>query len=313
MVAASERSVLVTVFDLHPDEVQELGGGEILYAKAHEHRARLGRFAPEQERQSCSFERIYFSRGGDIKIYNERKALGRLIIPRVLEAVNYEIENTVFSFIPNTAETSFLGMMKGLEDELNKIKIKQIMELGPDPQEKDVKRILSVRMRMEKSADKDVKMRTFIADDSSRDEMVSHVYDVTRGIIENEVDNLVCIDDSIVRGTTLKKSILHMLARLRPKKVVIVSSAPQIRYPDCYGIDMANIGKLIAFQAAIALLKERGMTSVIDGVYQSIQGMKSNGGIKKTNMVREIYAPFSAEEISAKIAELLCPEDFKPE
>ncbi len=312
-VAASERAAISVVFDLMPHEIKELTPAHMLHIKANSNEVKVASYAKPAPRKSCSFERIYFSRGSDIKIYNERKQLGRLIIPQILEKVDHDIENTVFSFIPNTAESSFLGMMKGLEDYLNEAKIEQILALGNNPSEEALRKIMNVRPRMEKSVSKDVKMRTFIADDSTRDDLVSHVYDITQGIIRPGVDKLVCIDDSIVRGTTLKRSILHMLARLHPTRVVIVSSAPQIRYPDCYGIDMSNIGKLIAFQAAIALLKDRDMEHVIDNAYQKILRMRQEGSMHEVNVVQEIYAPFTDEDISDKIAELLIPDNFEPE
>jgi amidophosphoribosyltransferase len=313
MVAASERAAISVVFGVDPREILELDPGHILHIKAHSSVVKVDAYCEPQPRLSCSFERIYFSRGSDIKIYHERKRLGQLIVPAVLKKVDYELEDTVFSFIPNTAETAFWGMMEGLETHLNETKIEQIVALGKKPDPEKLRKILSVRPRMEKSVSKDVKMRTFIADDSTRDDMVAHVYDITQGIVRAGKDNLVVIDDSIVRGTTLRKSILHMLARLKPKRIVVVSSAPQIRYPDCYGIDMAKIGDLIAFQAAIALLKERGKGKVIDKVYAKIQELKAEGALTQENVVKDIYDPFTPEEISDKIAQLLLPEDFSTE
>jgi amidophosphoribosyltransferase len=313
MVAASERAAISVVFGIDPGEILELDPGHILHMKGHKSEVKVDRYCEPQPRLSCSFERIYFSRGSDIKIYHERKRLGQLIVPPVLDKVDQELEDTVFSFIPNTAETAFWGMMEGLESHLNEKKIEQITALGKKPDPEKLRKILSVRPRMEKSVSKDVKMRTFIADDSSRDDMVAHVYDITQGIVHAGKDNLVVIDDSIVRGTTLRTSILHMLARLKPKRIVVVSSAPQIRYPDCYGIDMAKIGKLIAFKAAIALLKERGQAHIIDEVYNKIQELKADGKLTQENVVKKIYDPFTPEEISAKIAELLLPEEFAPE
>ncbi|TAE48205.1 MAG: hypothetical protein EAZ89_15600 [Bacteroidetes bacterium] len=225
-------------------------------------------------------------------------------------SIDHDLENTVFDFIPNTAESAFLGMIKGLESHLNDYKVKRIQELGNDINPDDLRRIVELRPRVEKIITKDVKMRTFIADDSSRDEMVAHVYDITYGTLNAGVDTLVCIDDSIVRGTTLKKSILRMLERLGPRKIVIVSSAPQIRYPDCYGIDMSQIEKLVAFQAAIELLRERGMVDTIDKVYRKIVAMRNENAMDKANVVQEIYAPFTEEEISAKITDIVRPEDF---
>lgn len=326
MVAASERAAMVTIFGIAPEEILELDGGHILHVKHHSSEVKVDSFLPKNkktkapvfERKSCSFERIYFSRSSDIKIYQERKALGRVIVPKILESVNQDIENTVFSFIPNTAETAFMGMMEGLEQALNTYKstrIEEIIakELDAVSRKEELDKLLALRPRMEKSVSKDVKMRTFITDDSSRDDLVSHVYDITQGIIHSGQDNLVVIDDSIVRGTTLQKSILHMLARLNPRKVVVVSSAPQIRYPDCYGIDMALIGRLIAFKAAIALLRERGMANVIDDVYHTIKELQAKGELSKENVVKQIYKPFTAEEISAKVADLVRPEGYKPE
>jgi amidophosphoribosyltransferase len=325
MVAASERAAMVTTFGIHPDEILELGGGQVLHVKHHSSEVNVSSYLakedeeiPTYDRKSCSFERIYFSRSSEIKIYQERKELGRVIVPKILDAVEQDIENTVFSFIPNTAETAFFGMMEGLEGKLNEYKSKRIEEIFAqenDPQKRKAQldKLLALRPRMEKSVSKDVKMRTFITDDSSRDDLVSHVYDITQGIIHPGKDNLVVIDDSIVRGTTLQKSILHMLANLNPRKVVVVSSAPQIRYPDCYGIDMALIGKLVAFRAAIALLKEGGRGDLIDKVYEEAKALQAKGQLHTINLVKQIYDPFSAEQISAKIAELVSPDDYKPE
>ncbi|MEZ4686003.1 MAG: amidophosphoribosyltransferase [Bacteroidia bacterium] len=325
MVAASERAAMVTIFGIHPDEILELGGGQVLHVKHHSTEVKVDSYLskingkiPKYDRKSCSFERIYFSRNSDIKIYQERKELGRVIVPKILDAVEQDIENTVFSYIPNTAETAFLGMMEGLEGKLNEYKSARIQEIfanetDPETRKAKLDKLLALRPRMEKSVSKDVKMRTFITDDSSRDDLVSHVYDITQGIIRPGKDNLVVIDDSIVRGTTLQRSILHMLARLNPRKVVVVSSAPQIRYPDCYGIDMAHIGKLIAFRAAIALLRESGRADLIDKVYEEAKTLHANGELHTVNLVKQIYDPFTPEEIAAKIAELVSPEDYSPE
>jgi amidophosphoribosyltransferase len=315
MVAASERAALSVVFDLDPGEILELAPGHLLHTKGNQQEVKVDAFCEAGPRKSCSFERIYFSRGSDIKIYHERKALGRLIVPEVLPKVDYDLRNTVFSFIPNTAESAFMGMMEGLDGYMNQVKKEKILKLAKEGKldEKSVEKVMRIRPRMEKSVSKDVKMRTFIADDSTRDDMVAHVYDITQGIVRAGKDNLVCIDDSIVRGTTLRTSILHMLARLKPRKIVIVSSAPQIRYPDCYGIDMANIGKLVAFKAAIELLKDRGMSNLIDETYRKVKNLLAEGQGHQDNLVKEIYAPFSAEEISEKIAEVLLPDNFKPE
>lgn len=324
MVAASERAAMVTIFDLTPDQIEELPGGHILHVKHQESKIHVDSYVGKKqkaqpvERKSCSFERIYFSRSSDIKIYQERKKLGYYAIPKVLEAINHDIKGTVFSFIPNTAETAFWGLMKGLEDHMNGVKqtkIEALMKenLSTEEFSEKLAAILKIRPRMEKSVSKDVKMRTFITDDNSRDDLVSHVYDITQGILKENEDKLVVVDDSIVRGTTLQTSILHMLARLKPRKVVVVSSAPQIRYPDCYGIDMANIGKLVAFKGAINLLRKRGMESVIDDTYHTIKQMMKDGNLTSHNAVKAIYNPFTPEEISEEICEIVRPEGFEPE
>lgn len=313
-VAASERSAVCTVFDLHPDDIQALEAGTTILIKGDSRKISQKTFTKEVgERASCSFERIYFSRGNDVKIYQERKELGRQVAPKVLKSIEYDYDNTVWGYIPNTAESSFWGMVHAVEERMNEDKIRMIRNLGPEADEEQLRTIINQRARVEKVILKDVKMRTFIADDSSRDDLVAHVYDITRGIIQTEKDNLVCIDDSIVRGTTLRKSILHMLERLRPKRIIIVSSAPQIRYPDCYGIDMSQIDKLVAFQAAIALLKERGMHSLIDEVYQDIRDRLEANTMHEQNVVKRIYAPFSEDEISAKITEIVRPPKMKCE
>jgi len=307
VVVASERAVIQTAMKVGIREVQELKPGHALIVKKN------GDVSEElvrvpQERRSCSFERIYFSRGSDKYIYQERKDLGRLLAPTLLEKVNYDLKKTVFSYIPNTAETAFYGMVEGIRTEVNNRKVDQILALGTNPDPAKLAEIIHTQPRVEKMAIKDVKMRTFIADDDSRDDLVAHVYDVTYGVVENQQDTLVIIDDSIVRGTTLKKSILRILDRLHPKKIIIVSSAPQIRYPDCYGIDMAKLGDFCAFQAAIALLKERGMQSLIDDVYKKCKDQQYLPKEEIVNYVREIYKPFTVEEVSAKIAEMLTPE-----
>ena len=309
-VAASERSAICTVFDLLPNDIAELQPGHALVVKAD------GKITEKSvvkagEKRSCSFERIYFSRGNDVKIYQERKALGKYLVPKVLESIDYDLDNTIFGYIPNTAESAFWGMIEELGVYQNAEKVRQIMALGPNATPEVLERLINTRPRMEKIILKDVKMRTFIADDSSRDDLVAHVYDITRGIVRNHQDTLVLIDDSIVRGTTLRKSILQILARLIPKKIVIVSSAPQIRYPDCYGIDMSQIEKLVAFQAAIALLKERGMEKVIDDVYRKIISMRTEMQMEARNVVKEIYDPFSEDEISAKITDIVRPRDYE--
>jgi amidophosphoribosyltransferase len=261
--------------------------------------------------RQCSFERIYFSRGSDADIYKERQALGNLIVNQVMKAIDNDLCDSVFSFIPNTAEVSFLGMIKGIEDELNERKVKEITALGANPSAEDITKIIQQRTRIEKIAIKDAKLRTFITQDNSRDDLVTHVYDITYGSVRKGVDNLVIIDDSIVRGTTLKQSILRMLDRLNPKKIIVVSSAPQIRYPDCYGIDMAKLGDFIAFEAAISLLKDRNMQSTIDFVYRKCNEQLLLPKEQVKNYVKEIYAPFTDEEISAKIAVLLKPKTVK--
>ena len=269
--------------------------------------------AVPQERRSCSFERIYFSRGSDKTIYLERKELGRELAPQVLEMVDYNLKDTVFSYIPNTAETAFYGMVEGIRSYLVDWRMKQVKALGSNPDAKKLEEILSLEPRVEKIAVKDVKMRTFITADASRDDMVAHVYDVTYGIVKNHVDTLVIIDDSIVRGTTLKRSILKILDRLHPKKIIVVSSAPQIRYPDCYGIDMAKMADFCAFTAAISLLMETGKQSVIDEVYKKCKAQQNIPKEEVVNYVKDIYRPFSDKQISAKIAEMLKPEDSEAE
>jgi amidophosphoribosyltransferase len=263
--------------------------------------------------KKCSFERIYFSRGSDADIYKERKALGRLIVPQVLKTVNYDFDNSVFSFIPNTAEVSFYGLIKGLEEHLNLEKIKQIQALGINPSEEQIAEIIHRRARIEKIAIKDAKLRTFITQDDSRDDLVAHVYDITYGSVRAGNDNLIVIDDSIVRGTTLRQSILKILDRLNPKKIVVVSSAPQIRFPDCYGIDMAKMGDFIAFEAAIQLLKDRKMDQVIQDVYNQCLKQLDLPKEQVRNFVKGIYEPFTDDEISKKIAELLTPQNIQAE
>ncbi|MFT7344208.1 MAG: amidophosphoribosyltransferase [Lentimonas sp.] len=309
-VVASERPVLQTAFNLREEQITELKPGHALIIKKDGHVSETMINTP-LERKSCSFERIYFSRGSDLDIYKERKKLGKLIVPEILKSIDHDLDNSVFSFIPNTAETSFYGMIKGLEDYLNDDKLKSILALGPNPSEEKLKEILFRRARIEKIAIKDAKLRTFITQDDSRDDLVAHVYDITYGSIVRGQDNLVIIDDSIVRGTTLKQSILRILDRLDPKKIVVVSSAPQIRFPDCYGIDMAKMGDFIAFEATIALLKERNMESVIEDVYQKCLAQVDRPKEEIKNFVKEIYKPFRPEEISAKISELLTPRTIK--
>jgi amidophosphoribosyltransferase len=309
-VVASERPVIQTAFNLRYDQIKELQPGHALIVKKNGEVLEELINAPKTPLK-CSFERIYFSRGSDADIYKERKALGRLIVPQVLKAVDYDFDNSVFSFIPNTAEVSFYGLIKGLEEHLNLEKIEQLKNLGSHAKDGEIERIIHRRARIEKIAIKDAKLRTFITQDDSRDDLVAHVYDITYGSVRRGSDNLIVIDDSIVRGTTLKQSILKILDRLGPQKIVVVSSAPQIRYPDCYGIDMAKMGDFIAFEAAIQLLHERGMESVIEDVYKRCLKQLSLPKELVENYVKDIYAPFSSEEISAKIAELLTPPSIQ--
>lgn len=311
-VVASERPVIQTAFNLKKDDIKELTPGHALIIKKSGELSEVKINEPT-ERAACSFERIYFSRGNDYDIYRERKLLGQFLIPQIIESINNELDNAVFSFIPNTAEMSFYGMMKGLEDFLNVEKMEAIKALGSDMTDENLSKILTRKTRFEKIAIKDAKLRTFITQEDARDDMVAHVYDITYGTVERNVDNLVVIDDSIVRGTTLKQSILSILDRLEPKRIVVVSSAPQIRYPDCYGIDMAKMSDFIAFEAAIELLKEKGKGYIIDEVYKKCKEQQLYPKEQIKNYVKEIYEPFTANEISAKIAELLTPVDMKSE
>lgn len=311
-VVASERPVIQTAFNLKTEQINELKPGHALIMKKEGQISEVLINQPKLEAK-CSFERIYFSRGSDKDIYTERKQLGKNIVPQILESIDHDLDNSVFSFIPNTAEVSFYGMIKGLEDHLNQRKIKEIVGLGNNPDPADIERILLQRARIEKIAIKDAKLRTFITQDDSRNDLVAHVYDITYGSVVRGKDNLVVIDDSIVRGTTLKQSILRILDRLDPKKIVIVSSAPQIRYPDCYGIDMAKMGDFIAFEAAIALLKERGMESVIDETYKKCKEQENLPKEQIKNYVQDIYSPFTYEEVSNKISELLTPAGINSE
>ena len=311
VVVASERPVIQTVFNADFDSVKELPPGSAIITKKSGVTS-IDQILAPVERKACSFERIYFSRGSDSEIYRERKLLGKLIVPEVLKTVDFDIKNTVFSFIPNTAETSFLGMIETVDAYLNQRKTKEILKGKRSLSAEKVTQILSVHTRVEKIAIKDVKLRTFITEDSSRDDLVAHVYDVTYGVIKPE-DNLVIIDDSIVRGTTLKKSILNMMDRLSPKRIVVVSSAPQIRYPDCYGIDMANLEGLVAFRAALSLIKDAGKSKLIDSVYAKCKSQQDLKDSKVQNFVKEIYAPFSPEQISDKISELLSVEGINAE
>ncbi|SHM96992.1 amidophosphoribosyltransferase [Polaribacter sp. KT 15] len=309
VVVASERPVIQTVFNIEIDKVQELERGHALIIKKNGKTA-IKQVLEPRENKACSFERIYFSRGSDASIYEERKNLGKLVFPKILKSIDSDISNTVFSYIPNTAETSFYGMTEAAEDLLNQQKTEKILAGGTKLSAQKVTEILSERARFEKIAIKDAKLRTFIADDSSRDDLVEHVYDITYGVVK-PTDNLVIIDDSIVRGTTLKKSIIKILDRLSPKKIVVVSSAPQIRYPDCYGIDMARIDAFIAFKAAIELLKDTNQEDIISEVYKKSKEQQSKADEEIVNYVKEIYAPFTTEEISAKIAQMLKTKDVK--
>ena len=311
VVVASERPVIQTVFNVDFNDVKELDPGHAIITKKSGEVA-IKKILEPLERKACSFERIYFSRGSDAEIYKERKLLGKLIMPKVLESINNDIKNSVFSYIPNTAETSFFGMIETVEEFLNKEKTKAILNGGGKMSAQKVTEILSEHPRIEKIAIKDVKLRTFITEDSSRDDLVAHVYDVTYGVIK-PTDNLVIIDDSIVRGTTLKMSILKMLDRLNPKKIVVVSSAPQIRYPDCYGIDMANLESLIAFRAALELLKDINKYHIVEDVYNKCKAQINFDDSEVQNFVKEIYNSFSNEQISDKIASLLSNETISTE
>jgi amidophosphoribosyltransferase len=312
VVVASERPVIQTVFNLKEHQVKELEPGSALLIPKHGQVSEK-EILPQLTIKKCSFERIYFSRGSDADIYKERKNLGRNIVPQVMDAIQGDIEHTVFSFIPNTAEVSFYGMMKGVEDYHNLEKANAILALGTNPSSESITQIIEGRARIEKIAIKDAKLRTFITQDDSRDDLVTHVYDITYGCIVPHRDNIVVIDDSIVRGTTLKKSILRMLSRLEPKRIVIVSSAPQIRFPDCYGIDMAKMGDFIAFEAAISLLKERNLDHIIEEVYQACLNQLSVPKEEVKNEVKRIYEPFTDQEISDRIAMLLRPAEVKSE
>jgi amidophosphoribosyltransferase len=309
IVAASERAAIRTAFNLEENEVQELMPGNALIVKAD------GSYSLEQviepkERKACSFERIYFSRGSDEKIYRERIMLGHLLSDRVLNAIDHDLKNTIFSFIPNTAETAFFGLIKGAEDYLNKIKIERILSWGKDYDEEKLSEMVNRRIRIEKIAIKDVKLRTFITEDSSRNEMVQHVYDITYGTVRKGIDTLVVIDDSIVRGTTLKESIIRMLSRLEPKKIIVVSSAPQIRYPDCYGIDMSKMGDFIAFRAAVELLHDTGQQNVLEQMLSRCKELQRNNQLHTENVVKQLYKTFTPEDISDKIAQLITASDI---
>jgi amidophosphoribosyltransferase len=314
IVAASERAAIRTAFNLEENEVKELMPGMALIAKADGSYS-IEEIVPAQERKACSFERIYFSRGSDEKIYRERIALGYNLSPIILKTIDYDLKNTIFSFIPNTAETAFYGLIKGAEDYLNEIKKERILSWNKDLPagqagfEMKLSEMINRKIRIEKIAIKDVKLRTFITEDSSRNEMVQHVYDITYGTVKKNEDTLVVIDDSIVRGTTLKESIIRMLNRLKPKKIIVVSSAPQIRYPDCYGIDMSKMGDFIAFKAAVALLKETGKENLLIEILAKCKTLQQENKLHTENLVRLVYKPFTLGEISNKIAQLITPED----
>ncbi|WP_282161877.1 amidophosphoribosyltransferase [Ulvibacterium marinum] len=311
VVVASERPAIQTVFNVSYEDVKELEPGHAIIIKKNGV-SDIKEILEPTERKACSFERIYFSRGSDKEIYQERKELGKKIFPQILTAIDGNIKKTVFSYIPNTAETSFLGMVKEAQNYLNKKKEEQILSIGSKITSEQLHEILEVRPRIEKVAIKDAKLRTFITQDSSRDDLVTHVYDITYGSVKKG-DNLVIIDDSIVRGTTLKKSILRILDRLSPKKIIVVSSAPQIRYPDCYGIDMAKLEDFIAFRAALALHNENGSYSVVEDIYRKCVDQLQTKDKDVINYVKEFYAPFTAEEISYKIGQLLSPKDIRSE
>ncbi len=311
-VVASERTAVQTAFNVPVEALQEILPGHALIIKKNGKVEQL-KFREPQERKSCSFERIYFSRGSDVDIYKERKELGRLVCPAILEGVDYDLRNTVFSYVPNTAESAFYGMVQGMEEYLREVKKRKIIKVGPGITEDQLDDILSIKPRIEKIAIKDAKLRTFITDDSQRNDLVAHVYDITYGTVKRGTDNLVIIDDSIVRGTTLKKSILKMLDRLGPKKIIVVSSAPQIRYPDCYGIDMAKLGDFVAFSAAISLLEENNMEYVIDEVYHKCIEQLTLPTAQMVNHVKDIYKPFTPQQISDRIAKMIRPKDIDAE
>jgi amidophosphoribosyltransferase len=306
VVAASERAAIRTTFNVGENEVKELMPGQALIVY-EDGQIQIEQVLEPKERKACSFERIYFSRGSDEKIYRERSALGYNLSKQILAAVDHDLKNTIVSFIPNTAEVAFYGLMKGLQDYLNQVKIERILSWGNDVDPEKLTEMINRKVRMEKIAIKDVKMRTFITEDVSRSEMVQHVYDITYGTVQKDTDTLVVIDDSIVRGTTLKESIIRMLSRLYPKRIIVVSSAPQIRYPDCYGIDMSKMGDFIAFNAAVELLKERGQESLLTELYETCKELHRNNQLHTENVVKQVYKPFTTDEITSKIAQLITP------
>jgi len=312
VIVTSERPAIQTAMNVPFESVHELPPGNAIVVKKSG-KVSIDQIRDKEEKKSCSFERIYFSRGSDREIYKERKKLGELLVPKILDAIDYKVDDTVFSFIPNTAESAFYGMVQGVEDYMVKSKWEKLQKLNGDRNQEEILGIMSSRARIEKVAIKDMKLRTFISQDKGRKDMVSHVYDVTYGTIRHGMDNLVIIDDSIVRGTTLKQSIIKILDRLGPKKIVVVSSSPQIRYPDCYGIDMAKLGDFTAFQAAIELLKENEMEHVINEVYKKCNMQKDLPKEEYVNYVKDIYRPFTTEELSMKIAKMLTDHEVKAE
>lgn len=309
IVAASERSAIRTTFNVGENEVVELNPGEALIVQPDGNYF-IHQILPAKERRACSFERIYFSRGSDEKIYRERIALGYNLSKTILESIDYNLKHTIFSYIPNTAEIAFFGLVKGMEDYLNAIKVERILSWGNEVTKEKLEEMVNRKIRQEKIAIKDAKLRTFITADAARNEMVQHVYDITYGTVQKDVDTLVVIDDSIVRGTTLKESIVRMLARLGPKKIIVVSSAPQIRYPDCYGIDMSKLGDFIAFKAAIYLLQKNNMQPLLDELYILALQLQQDNKLHTKNVVREIYKPFTTEQISEAIAHLITPAEI---
>ena len=312
LVVASERPVIQTTLDVEADDVHELLPGQGLFV-SKDGLMRIEQVLPAKKYAACSFERVYFSRGSDKDIYRERKELGRTLVPPILEAVNHELDNTVLGYIPNTAEAAYYGMLQGFNEYLNQQKVEEIEKLGLNITHEKLQSILSRRIRSEKVAWKDIKMRTFIAEGNSRNDLAAHVYDITYGSVRPGVDNLVVIDDSIVRGTTLRESIIRIMDRLHPRRIVVVSSSPQVRYPDYYGIDMAKMEEFIAFRAAIALHKERGSESTLENVYRLCKAQENYPKEKVVNYVRQVYKPFTAEEISEKMAEMLRPEGVETE
>jgi len=312
VVVASERPAIQTTFNIPVESVHELKPGHAIVIKKNGTSEEVCCREP-QEKRACSFERIYFSRGTDKNIYTERKNLGKFLAPTILKAINFDLENTIFSYIPNTASTAYYGLVEELNSFCRKVQKEKIIQQGSGITPEKLEEILALRPRMEKLAVKDIKLRTFITQDNKRDDLVTHVYDVTYGIVKNEVDTLIVVDDSIVRGTTLKKSIIRMLDRLKPKKIIIASSAPQIRYPDCYGIDMAKLNDFIAFRAAIELLNETKQTNVINEVYQKCKAQENSAKEDIINYVKLIYKPFTPEQISEKIAQMVKEKDVKAE